>query len=36
MTGDKMLPYVMNPQDAIDIDTKIDLEFARIFLKGRL
>jgi len=36
MTGEKMLPYIMKPDDSIDIDTKIDLEFARIFLKGRI
>ena len=34
MTGSKMLPYIMKPEDSIDIDTKIDLEIARILLKG--
>lgn len=32
MTGSKMLPYIMNQNDVIDIDTKLDLEFARFFL----
>lgn len=36
MTGDKMLPYIMNREDSIDIDTPMDLEFAKVFLKGRL
>ena len=29
MTGDKMLPYIMDANDVIDIDTKLDLEFAK-------
>jgi CMP-N,N'-diacetyllegionaminic acid synthase len=33
MTGDKMLPYVLNQNDVIDIDTKIDLEFAKFFIE---
>jgi len=36
MTGDKMLPYIMKREDSLDIDTPMDLEFAKIFLKGRL
>ncbi len=36
MTGDKMLPYIMKREDSIDIDTPMDLEFAKVFLKGRL
>ncbi len=35
MTGDKMLPYIMNQNDVIDIDTKLDLEFARFFLRAK-
>lgn len=35
MTGDKMLPYVMDQNDVIDIDTKLDLEFARFFLGAK-
>ena len=36
MTGDKMLPYIMKSEDSIDIDTPMDLEFAKVFIKGRL
>ena len=36
MTGNKMLPYIMKREDSIDIDTPMDLEFAKVFLKGRL
>ena len=36
MTGDKMLPYIMEREDSIDIDTPMDLEFAKVFLKGSL
>jgi len=36
MTGDKMLPYIMKREDSIDIDTPMDLEFAKVFLKERL
>jgi len=36
MTGSKMLPYIMKTEDSIDIDTEMDLEFAKILLKGRL
>ena len=34
MTGDKMLPYIIDQNDVIDIDTKLDLKVARFFLKG--
>ena len=33
MTGDKMLPYIINQNDVIDIDAKIDLEFARFIME---
>ena len=36
MTGDKMLPYIMKSEDSMDIDSPMDLEFAKVFLKGRL
>lgn len=36
MTGDKMLPYIMDPSEVIDIDTKMDLEFARFFMENRI
>ena len=36
MTGDKMLPYIMKPEDSIDIDKPMDLEFAKFFLKSRV
>ena len=36
MTGDKMLPYIMKPEDSIDIDNPMDLEFAKFFLKRRV
>lgn len=29
MTGDKILPYVLNPEDVLDIDTPNDLEIAK-------
>jgi CMP-N-acetylneuraminic acid synthetase len=31
MTGNRMRPYYIDPEDAFDIDTKRDLEIARIF-----
>ena len=34
--GGKMLPYIMKREDSIDIDTPMDLEFTKVFLKGRL
>ena len=34
MTGDKMLPFIMKPEDSIDIDKPMDLEFAKFFLKN--
>ena len=36
MTGDKMLPYKMEPEDSFDIDKPMDLEFAKFFLKSRV
>jgi len=36
MTGDKIIPFIMNPDDVFDIDTPRDLEWANFFLKGRL
>ena len=36
MTGDKMLPYIMKPEDSIDIDKPMDLEFAKFFLNNRV
>jgi N-acylneuraminate cytidylyltransferase len=33
MTGSKLLPYVMNPDDVIDIDSPRDLEIARSLFK---
>ena len=36
MTGDKMLPYIMEPEDSFDIDKPMDLEFAKFFLKSRV
>ncbi len=34
MTGGKILPYVMNPDEVFDIDSKKDLEITRYFMKG--
>jgi len=36
MTGNKILPYIMETEDSIDIDNPMDLEFAKFFLKNRL
>ena len=36
MTGDKILPYIMESEDSIDIDKPMDLEFAKYFLKSRV
>lgn len=33
MTGDRMLPFVMNADDAFDIDSPHDLEIVRLFAK---
>lgn len=35
MTGDKLLPYILSPDEVIDIDTNIDLEFARFFMRNK-
>jgi CMP-N-acetylneuraminic acid synthetase len=32
MTGNRILPYVMNPQDVMDIDSERDLEIARLLI----
>jgi CMP-N,N'-diacetyllegionaminic acid synthase len=34
MTGDRILPYVMKPEDAIDIDGPRDLLLARLLMEG--
>lgn len=36
MTGDKILPYIINPDDVVDIDTRRDLKLAELFFKGEL
>ena len=33
MTGDRILPYIMEPDDVIDIDSKRDLIIARCLFK---
>lgn len=35
MTGDRIYPYIMEPDDAIDIDSIRDLEFARFLFATR-
>ena len=35
MVGDRIFPYVMNPDDVLDIDGPRDLEFARFVLERR-
>ena len=35
MTGDRILPYLMNPDEVLDIDTKSDLAFAKVFFEGK-
>ncbi len=35
MTGDRILPYVMNPDDVIDIDRRQDVEIAELFFKNK-
>ena len=36
MTGSKIYPYIMDANDVIDIDTPLDLEFARFYLHQKL
>ncbi len=36
MTGDKLLPYIMDPDDVIDIDSSDDLKILEILFKDRL
>jgi CMP-N,N'-diacetyllegionaminic acid synthase len=35
MTGDKILPYIMDPEDVIDIDTLRDLKMAEYLFGGK-
>lgn len=35
MTGDRIYPYIMNPDEVIDIDTPRDLEVARCLFGGK-
>jgi CMP-N-acetylneuraminic acid synthetase len=35
MTGDRILPYIMNPDDVIDIDRRQDVEIAELFFKNK-
>lgn len=34
MTGDRLLPYIMDPNDVLDIDTPRDLAFARFVMES--
>jgi len=36
MTGDRIFPYIMNPDDVLDIDRRQDVEIAELFFKNRL
>ena len=36
MTGNKIMPYIMDPEDVIDIDTSRDLKIAKLFFSGKL
>ena len=36
MTGDAILPYIMDPGDVIDIDTPRDIELAQVFMRNKL
>lgn len=36
MTGDKIFPYTMNPEDVIDIDSPRDLEIARLLMEHKI
>ena len=36
MTGDRLLPYVMDPEDVVDVDSFRDLEIVRTIFKDRL
>lgn len=35
MTGDKILPYIMDPEYSIDIDSELNIKLTEIILKGR-
>lgn len=34
MTGDRILPFVMDPEDVVDIDTRMDLALARLMMEA--
>ena len=36
MTGDKILPFIMNPSDVFDLDTPQDLQMIKDFLRNKL
>jgi CMP-N,N'-diacetyllegionaminic acid synthase len=36
MTGNKIIPYIMNPEDVIDIDTMQDLKVAEVLFKNKI
>jgi len=36
MTGDKILPFIMNPDEVIDIDSEQDLKIAEILFKDKI
>ena len=36
MTGSSMMPYLMDSNDVIDVDTLRDLEFTRFLMKDML
>lgn len=34
MTGDRILPFIMDPEEVVDIDTRMDLALARLMMEG--
>ena len=34
MTGDKMIPFILDQEDVFDIDSERDFEVAKILLKS--
>ena len=36
MTGDRIHPYIMDPEEVIDIDTLRDLEIANLMFANRI
>ena len=36
MTGDKIMPFIMNPSDVFDLDTPQDLQMIKEFLRNKL